>query len=340
MVRSRSRSIGGREGGDGRSRMVPDVDAQEFLGLEATHNPHRWHFEVTPEISTGGGFLFGGCGLGAAIAAMESTSGRPVVWATAQYLSYAQTGSVVDLDVTIAVAGRQITQARAIGHVVDREIFTVNAALGSRDLDIDESWSTPLDVPAPEDCDPRPMRVPGETSIMSRLDLRLAAAKAWEDLVGRPAPGGRSALWARIPELLAPSAATLAILGDYVPFGIGQALGAFAGGNSLDNTVRVIRLVPTEWVLLDIQVDGIERGFGHGTVHLYAADGTLMATASQSTIVRYWDPVKREARLAAAASPNAASPNAASPNAALPMTGPSTSSDASPSDSTPSEETS
>ena len=268
------------------------MDAREFLGLEATHNPHRWHFPVTPGLSTGGGFLFGGCGLGAAIAAMEGTTERPVVWATAQYLSYAQPGSVVDIDVTIAVAGRQNTQARAVGRVADREIFTVNAALGRRDLPVSETFVAPLDVPRPADCDPRPLRIPGEESIMSRLDLRLASAKAWEDLAGRPSPGGRSALWARIPELLDPSAATLAILGDYVPFGIGQALGAFAGGNSLDNTLRVLRIVPTEWVLLDIQVEGIDHGYGHGTVRLFAEDGTLLATASQSTIVRYWEPLK------------------------------------------------
>ena len=264
------------------------MDAREFLGLEATHNPHRWHFPVTPGLSTGGGFLFGGCGLAAAIAAMEGTTGRPVVWATAQYLSYAKPGSVVDVDVTIAVSGRNSSQARAVGHVVDQEIFTVNAALGARDLDIDQSYVRPPDVPRPEDCDPRPLRIPGEESIMSRLDLRLANAKSWEDLVGVPAEGGRSALWARIPDLLEPSAAALAILGDYVPFGIGQALGAFAGGNSLDNTLRVIKIVPTEWVLLSIQIDGIANGFGHGTVHLFADDGTLMATASQSTIVRFW----------------------------------------------------
>ena len=94
---------------------------------------------------------------------------------------------------------------------------------------------------------------------MSRIDLRLASAKAWEDLARQRRRGGRSALWARIPDLLEPSAAALAILGDYVPFGIGQALGAFAGGNSLDNTLRVVRIVPTEWVLLDIQVDGIDQ---------------------------------------------------------------------------------
>ncbi|MCB0972051.1 MAG: thioesterase family protein [Acidimicrobiales bacterium] len=266
------------------------MDARRFLGLEPTHNPYRWVLPVTPGLSTGGGFLFGGCGLGAAIEAMERTTGRPLVWATAQYLSYATPGSTVDVDVTVAVEGRQSSQARAVGHVADREIFTVNAALGARDLPVDQTFVAPLDVPPPDECDPRPLRVPGEESIMSRLDLRLARARSWEDLRGNPAEGGRSALWARIPDLLEPSPATLAILGDYVPFGIGQALGAFAGGNSLDNTLRVVRMVPTEWILLDIAVDGIANGFGHGTVHLYAQDGTLMATASQSTIVRYWDP--------------------------------------------------
>jgi acyl-CoA thioesterase len=42
-------------------------------------------------------------------------------------------------------------------------------------------------------------------------------------------------------------------------------------------------------VLLDIRVDLIAHGFGHGVVHLWAEDGTLLATASQSTIVRFWE---------------------------------------------------
>jgi acyl-CoA thioesterase len=63
--------------------------------------------------------------------------------------------------------------------------------------------------------------------------------------------------------------------------------GLAGGGNSsLDNTLRVYRLVPTEWVLLDIRIDAVARGFGHGIVHIWAEDGTLLATASQSTIVR------------------------------------------------------
>lgn len=276
------------------------MDAPAWLGLQPTHNPMRWMLPVTPGISTGHQFLFGGCGLGAAIAALEGSSGRPVVWATAQYLSYAEPPSVMDIDVTIAVEGHQITQARAVGHVADREILTVNAALGRRLIDAEGQWVERPVVPPPDQCGPRLPRFPGAESIMDRIDTRLASARSYDDL-GAGMPGGRSALWARIPEVLEMSAATLAILGDYVPFGIGQALGARAGGNSLDNTLRLGRLVPTEWVLLDIRVHAVRNGFGHGDVHLWADDGTLLATASQSTIVRFWkdegprpDPAARE----------------------------------------------
>jgi acyl-CoA thioesterase-2 len=264
------------------------MDARKWLGLEPTHNPMRWVLPVTPGICAGGGgFLFGGCALGAAVAAMEHVSERPVVWATAQYLSYAVPPSVLDIDVTIAAQGHQVTQARVVGHVADTEILTVNAALGTRDLDVDGVWTVPPEVPDPGDCPPRGLRHPGVESIMNRLDVRLASARPWEAVDGSPMPDGRSALWARVPDLLdLSSGASLAILGDYVPFGIGQALGRMGGGNSLDNTLRVYRLVPTEWVLLDIRIQAVARGFGHGVVHLWAQDGTLLATASQSTIVR------------------------------------------------------
>jgi acyl-CoA thioesterase II len=44
--------------------------------------------------------------------------------------------------------------------------------------------------------------------------------------------------------------------------------------------------VPTTWVLCDVQAQAAARGFGHGHMRLYAEDGTLMATASQSIILR------------------------------------------------------
>jgi len=91
------------------------MDSRTFLGLEPTHNPFRWKLPVTEGISTTGNFLFGGSGLGAAISAMEGTSDRQCVWATAQYLSYAKPGEVVDIDVTVAVSGHQITQVSGNG---------------------------------------------------------------------------------------------------------------------------------------------------------------------------------------------------------------------------------
>jgi len=263
------------------------MDAAEFLGLTPTHNPMRWYMPITEGISTRERFMFGGCGLGAAVSAMESVCDRPVAWATAQYLSFAMVDDIIDLDVTVAVEGRRTSQARVVGRVGDREILTVNAALGSKDVDVDEQWRTMPAVPDPADCPRRSRLVSDTASIMTRLDMRLALGNQWHALdsaEGTPVPGGRSALWVHTPEVDM-SAAALAILGDYVPFGISQAMGHWMPSNSLDNTIRVQRLVPSEWVLCDVRVDGINNGFGHGSVFLWAQDGTLLATASQTAVL-------------------------------------------------------
>jgi acyl-CoA thioesterase II len=221
---------------------------------------------------------------------MEGTSGRGCVWATAQYLSYANPPSIVDIDVTIAVDGRQITQARAVCARGDREILTVNAALGERPMEQAGQWARcgPV-VPPPEDCPTAPASlVPGNESIMIASNTRLVGARSFTQGRAGHARGPDSACGHASPTCSTGVDADAGILGDYVPMGIGQALGARAGGNSLDNTLRVCRIVPTEWVLMDIRVHAVERGFGHGLVHMFAEDGTLLATASQSVIVRFW----------------------------------------------------
>jgi acyl-CoA thioesterase len=264
------------------------MDSRSFLGLEPTHNRFRWKLPVTIGISANGSFLFGGSGLAAAIAAMESTSGRECVWATGQYLSYAKPGEVMDIDVTIAVSGHQITQARAVCHVGNREILTVNAALGERPGMPSGQWESMPDVPPPASCDSRPHRLAVEGTINERLEQRFVKGRQFDELDGTPGDG-QTTMWARIPDVIeGVDAAALAVLGDFVPMGVGQSLGVRGGGNSLDNTLRVVRLVPTEWVLLDIRVHGVDRGVGHGLVQMFAEDGTLMATASQSCIVRFW----------------------------------------------------
>ncbi|MCB0980359.1 MAG: thioesterase family protein, partial [Ilumatobacter sp.] len=202
--------------------------------------------------------------------------------------SYAKPGEVLDIDVTLAVEGHQMTQARAVCHVGNREILTVNAALGERPLEYSGQYETMPDVPPPDQCPGRTHRSPVDGSINERLEQRMAKGVPWEDLDGTPGDG-QTVMWARIPDVIdGVDAAALGILGDFVPMAVGQALGVRGGGNSLDNTLRVVHLVPTEWVLLDIRVHAVERGFGHGLVHMFAEDGTLLATASQSCIVRFW----------------------------------------------------
>src|SRR2546425_4287861 len=261
------------------------MDALTFLGLEPTTNPTSWRLPVVSSLISGTGALFGGCGLGAAIEVMEQVTGRPCIWATAQFLSFARPPAVVELDVVEAVRGHQISQARVIAHVGEREILTVVGALGQRPGPLPGQWPTRPDVPPPADCPPRPLMNRHQGTIMDRFDSKLASARPYWELTGI-AGSGNASLWVRLPELDSASAAALAIIGDFVPFGIGQALGLRAGGNSLDNTLRVAHRVPTEWVLADVRVHAIADGFGHGLVHLWAEDGTLLGTASQSTIVR------------------------------------------------------
>ena len=81
----------------------------------------------------------------------------------------------------------------------------------------------------------------------------------------------------------------LAIMADHVPSGVGAALGRDAGGNSLDNTIRYRQIVPTRWVLCDIRIQAVHGGFAHGDMRLFAETGELMATASQSMILRVRD---------------------------------------------------
>jgi acyl-CoA thioesterase-2 len=263
------------------------MDAKTFFGLEREGESPTWRMEVVRSLTSGTGALFGGCGLGACIEVMEQLTGRPCIWATAQFLSYAEPPSVVQFDAIEVVRGHNISQARVIAHVGETEILTVLGALGHRDVDLEGQWAVMPDVPGPLESPPRVMLAHHEGRISSRMDAKLARGRPPSDIENHE-PVENAALWIRVPELAETTAAALAIIGDFVPFGIGQALRKRAGGNSLDNTLRVAHRVPTEWVLADVRVHAVADGFGHGLVHLWAEDGTLLGTASQSTIVRAW----------------------------------------------------
>jgi acyl-CoA thioesterase len=82
---------------------------------------------------------------------------------------------------------------------------------------------------------------------------------------------------------------TLAIIGDYVTGAVSQPLGRRVMSRSLDNTLRVVQLEPTEWILCDIRIQALVDGYGQGVAYLWSQRGSLLATASQSMSVRVWE---------------------------------------------------
>ena len=261
------------------------MDAVEFLGLRH-HEDGSFSLSVTDRLVTPGRFLFGGCGLGAAVAALEIATGRPCAWATAQYLSYAPLDSEVRITTDLAVEGQRVTQARATLAVEDRDVVTVMAAFGHGELDA-PPWMEMPSVPAPEECPRRDLPDWYRQSIFEHVETRVARGRRFHEIDGSPG-SPRSALWARIPEHLSPSAATLAIVGDLVSGGATEPLGRRTRGRSLDNTVRVATLAPTEWILVDIHMHALVGGFGQGTAFLWSQDGVLLGTASQTIVARVW----------------------------------------------------
>jgi acyl-CoA thioesterase len=124
-----------------------------------------------------------------------------------------------------------------------------------------------------------------------RLEVRRALGRYRSHDVAEPGPG-RLVLWFRPRDGHPIDAALLAIAADYVSVAISDAIGRPAGGNSLDNTIRFGRIVPTDWLLAEIQIESVQHGLVHGSMRLFAQDGTLMAVAGQSMILRLWEEAK------------------------------------------------
>ena len=263
-------------------RHHPEMSRRSYLSEELVRGdqPGIWNLPLTEDQCSGAGRLFGGTGLGAAVRALETDAERPLVWATGQFISHALPGELLTFEVEMLAEGRATTQARARGHVDGRAVINVMATLGRRSVDRSGVWISPPDAPAPMDCPPFPSRGVNR-SVSTNLERRLVRGRteghepAMED--------GRVAMWVRVPSYLSVDPAFLAVLGDYVPWGGREAVGGgLGGGQSVDNTLRVVDPVDTEWILVDVRVGSLVHGYAHGTVHLWSEGGHLLATASQT----------------------------------------------------------
>ncbi len=272
------------------------MTAREYLGLRPTDDPSHWQLDLTPRVLTPAGALHGGAALAAAVEVLEAATGRPLVWATAHYLSHAGPTGTLDVGVSIEVDGSQTTQARARVRFGDAEVLSVAASLGTRDFPHEGRWVTPPDVPAPADTMRRPPTPPGTPSLLDHYEIRFATGRAPGDLDGSPG-SGRTALWCRFPGgVRAVSAGDIAFVGDLVMLGLSDALGVACTANSLDNTVRIVERATTEWVLVDVRIDAAAAGYGHAGAHLWTADGALLGMATQTLVLRTAGPDGRSSR--------------------------------------------
>jgi len=264
---------------------VVDAGVREFIGLTATPEASRWQLEVATAALTPAGAVQGGAVFAAAVEAMEGTIGRPLVWATGQYLSHLGHPAEASVTVEVLVPGHRTTQARAVVRHGATEILVAMAALGDRPFGRDGTWVVAPSVPAPEECAPRP--VPGLADGMAVCEVRAAAGRSYTDVDGVRGPG-RSASWVRLPGggRRVPTAGDLAIVGDFVMLEVTDALGVAVTGNSLDNTLRMAHRAETGWVMLDATIHAVAAGFCSVTADLWAEDGTLLGTASQTLVLR------------------------------------------------------
>ena len=255
-------------------------------------------WDPAPQLLTPANTLQGGAGLAAAIAAMQHITQRPMIWATAQYLSFASGDEQIDIEVTVEVAGRNTTQARAVLSRAGAEILTAHGALGSREFEFEGTWAVRPEVPRPDECERYRFFESGRGHMGDLVEFRLAHGRQLAEIERFGGRGdGSFALWIRCwkGHRLA-SVSDLAFIGDFMPLGFADATGRPYAGNSLDNTIRVGELVETEWVLLSVHIRQIASGFGYGHAELWAEDGTLLGEVSQSAILRLHSRIRETGR--------------------------------------------
>ncbi len=278
-------NYGPRRGWEGRVASVgahvmgDDSRGRAFLGLAPTEDPAVWLLPVSEGITGGRGQLFGGCGLGAAVEVLERFTGRPVVWATGQFVASAFPPDVVRVEVSVLAEGRNFVQAQVAATVEGRLCISVMAALGQRPFDDSVDRLQMPAVTGPSTSEPYIFE-PSDGRLGSRLECRVACLTD-SSAVER----GAGYLWFRFPGASAGSPALQAIAGDFVPLVLTSTFGRPMFGSSLDNTIRYLGRADVDWILADLAVDWVRDGVGHVSTSLWTETGQCLAVCSQTCVV-------------------------------------------------------
>ena len=267
-------------GTDAGASWPQDVD-RRLLGLRIeAGEPPVVRFVLEPALCRRDGALFGGTALAATLASFELASGRPSLWATVQFVASAAMGEEIECRATSVARGRAVDQMQLTASVGDRLVFSaVGATASPRPDGIAGAARTMPAVPPPEACEGFG---PGSAGTDAPEVGHYLVSEFREAPLAAAAGPGHVAMWARVTGEVPTSAAKLGFLADMVPIAVCRSVGVEGAGTSLDNSIRVAQLVDTEWVLVELEAQGAHGGYGYGVSHLWAPDGTLMATGSQT----------------------------------------------------------
>ncbi len=283
----------GRPGGPSRSRPSAAGGGplttghresdRRFLGLDVADDGRTGSFVIRPLLVNPNGRLFGGTAVAASVAMMESLGHGEVAWLTTQFIGSAGVGETVRLQTVVSAGGRRTAQVRVTGSADGREIFVTLGAVGAARPGPDPAqWLEMPKVAPPESCLPYAGLRPGNPARAALVE-RLHAVP----VDPRDDQPNRVALWTRIRGQVSTTPAMLGWLADMVGLAIRKAApGAYDGATSLDNTLRISGRTHGEWVLVDLHGESVRAGYGHGRALLWSADGQLLATASQTAVMR------------------------------------------------------
>lgn len=262
----------------------PHPSDVELLGLEVAPDGRSGRFEVRSGLVRHDGALYGGTGLAVSVAAMETATGRDVLWASTQFVGQPFLGAEVQWAVEALAVGKRAAQL-LVRATSGGEVAFV--AIGSTGLAADDGltgqYLTMPVVSSPEASRSELSALP--TSANPDSWTALVEMRQAEVLDG---PTTTVAFWSRLRSGGAATPAALAFVADLVPLSVARAAGLMGAGASLDNSMRFRGgAAPVDWVLVDLQGDFANGGFGHGSVRIWGEDGSLLATGSQSASMRY-----------------------------------------------------
>lgn len=271
--------------------------AHTYYGLRRGSDT-QWSFIVGEHHLNAGGIGHGGAVGGAALVAIEATVERPVVWASLQFVRSVTGGQRVDIELTVDVHGHQMSQVSATANVDGQIVIRALAAAGRRPFERSAEPHAMPAVPAPGEC---PVLLdPAGQPRTEVADRRLALGRQPTDLGGVASKSNRTAIWCRLvdgPRLT--DVRDMAICADFLATGISDVLGVPAGGNSIDNTLRVVGRDEADWLLAEVHVDHVGNGFAQAGARLWSPNGRLLALGAQTVVLRTLDAKGQPARVAA-----------------------------------------